>query len=326
MDWFYALGNEQRGPVSAAELRALFDSGQISGENLVWQEGMSEWQPLSTVAHNLPEAAEPSFPGAASAASMARETGSCSVCGKSFPGHDLSTRNGQPICTSCGAGSVSTPTVAPTNVVDWGPCDVGNIWNQSWATFQQHASQLIIGTLVAGFSILGAALLGEGLKYMAEQNIGVLLATWFATQWVQAWLGIGMFKYILNVLDYGESSLGTIYAYPFQAVTVAVAAFLVGIAGIFGLLLLIVPGVYIFCRCYLLTLIAADEEVGGFAALNACWERTGPYVLQIFLVWIVQMVIIVLGVLALFVGLIVAAPLSICMMAVTYRTIQPKQV
>lgn len=42
-EWFYALNQEQKGPVSFEQLKALLQAGVISGSSLVWREGMSEW-------------------------------------------------------------------------------------------------------------------------------------------------------------------------------------------------------------------------------------------------------------------------------------------
>lgn len=44
--WYYAVGSERRGPVSASALRA---QGGITPETLVWRRGMTEWTPASTV-------------------------------------------------------------------------------------------------------------------------------------------------------------------------------------------------------------------------------------------------------------------------------------
>lgn len=44
--WYYAIGNERKGPVSQAEIEALIAGGAITSETLVWREGMSTWLPL----------------------------------------------------------------------------------------------------------------------------------------------------------------------------------------------------------------------------------------------------------------------------------------
>lgn len=49
MSWYYASGGQQQGPVDDAQFDALVQSGQIKPADLVWREGMANWQPLSTV-------------------------------------------------------------------------------------------------------------------------------------------------------------------------------------------------------------------------------------------------------------------------------------
>lgn len=48
-NWYYALGNEKKGPVSEAEFDALVAAGTIVSDTLVWCKGMSGWQTLQEV-------------------------------------------------------------------------------------------------------------------------------------------------------------------------------------------------------------------------------------------------------------------------------------
>jgi len=45
MNWFYESGGSQQGPVSEAELDRLLAEGKITGDTLVWREGMAGWMP-----------------------------------------------------------------------------------------------------------------------------------------------------------------------------------------------------------------------------------------------------------------------------------------
>ncbi|NTV15289.1 MAG: DUF4339 domain-containing protein [Desulfobulbaceae bacterium] len=45
--WYYADGNEKRGPLSEAEFTRLIGAGSIAPETLVWRKGMSGWQTLA---------------------------------------------------------------------------------------------------------------------------------------------------------------------------------------------------------------------------------------------------------------------------------------
>jgi hypothetical protein len=45
--WFYALRNQQQGPVNMDVLKTLLQDRTIDGSTLVWKEGMPQWTPLA---------------------------------------------------------------------------------------------------------------------------------------------------------------------------------------------------------------------------------------------------------------------------------------
>jgi uncharacterized RDD family membrane protein YckC len=49
MDWFYARNNQQNGPVTIDALLNLLRSGHVQPGDLVWREGMANWQPVGLV-------------------------------------------------------------------------------------------------------------------------------------------------------------------------------------------------------------------------------------------------------------------------------------
>ena len=67
MTWFYAVGQQQQGPVTEDQLHALAKDGVVTPDTLVWCEGMANWQPYRSVAPVAPAAAPlpPAMPGAA---------------------------------------------------------------------------------------------------------------------------------------------------------------------------------------------------------------------------------------------------------------------
>jgi hypothetical protein len=67
IEWYYAKGDKQQGPVSSSELKQLAASGQLVPDDLVWREGMSEWVEARNVRglfEGPPKVAEP-LPGPA---------------------------------------------------------------------------------------------------------------------------------------------------------------------------------------------------------------------------------------------------------------------
>jgi uncharacterized membrane protein len=49
-DWYYAVNNEQKGPVNESELKAQFAANKLPADSLVWKEGMDNWMPGNQVA------------------------------------------------------------------------------------------------------------------------------------------------------------------------------------------------------------------------------------------------------------------------------------
>ena len=47
--WFYGKDGKQHGPISAGELKRLTRSGQISGSELVWKKGMTDWREAASI-------------------------------------------------------------------------------------------------------------------------------------------------------------------------------------------------------------------------------------------------------------------------------------
>ena len=49
MNWFYAKDGQQIGPVEFSEIERLRSEGQLTGDTLVWQQGMANWVKLSSL-------------------------------------------------------------------------------------------------------------------------------------------------------------------------------------------------------------------------------------------------------------------------------------
>jgi type IV pilus assembly protein PilA len=48
-DWYHARGGQHVGPVSLAELTRRIGAGEVGSDDLVWREGMPDWQPARAV-------------------------------------------------------------------------------------------------------------------------------------------------------------------------------------------------------------------------------------------------------------------------------------
>ncbi|MGL5094998.1 MAG: DUF4339 domain-containing protein, partial [Planctomycetia bacterium] len=52
-EWFYTHGNDQRGPIDAAELQRLAAVGELRSDDYIWRKGMAEWRPAGDVSPDL---------------------------------------------------------------------------------------------------------------------------------------------------------------------------------------------------------------------------------------------------------------------------------
>jgi len=59
IEWYYARGNKQMGPVSSVDLKRMAAAGEIHPEDLVWREGMAEWTLARNVRGLFEEEAKP---------------------------------------------------------------------------------------------------------------------------------------------------------------------------------------------------------------------------------------------------------------------------
>ena len=70
MQWYYAVGKEQKGPVTQEEFQALVDEGKITSKTLVWNPNMANWNEYARVMTG--------------GADVAAEAGTAGDSGKSF--------------------------------------------------------------------------------------------------------------------------------------------------------------------------------------------------------------------------------------------------
>ncbi len=47
--WWYMAGEDRKGPISQSQLEELFESGDVSDTTMVWCEGLTDWQQVSSI-------------------------------------------------------------------------------------------------------------------------------------------------------------------------------------------------------------------------------------------------------------------------------------
>lgn len=99
MNWYYAMGGEQRGPVSEADLNGLYRERLINRSTLVWREGMTAWLPLEQTELRFDDPRPVGEAGAPP--ELAAHAPRCAECQKEFPASDLVELFGRSVCAGC---------------------------------------------------------------------------------------------------------------------------------------------------------------------------------------------------------------------------------
>jgi uncharacterized membrane protein len=103
------------------------------------------------------------------------------------------------------------------------------------------------------------------------------------------------------------------------------ASILYLLAVLAGLILLIIPGIIIGFRLSQYTYLIVDKGMAPFEALKESMRLTKGNVFNLLLFWFVLLGVLILGLLALIVGIIVALPLTIIASVFVYRYLEARK-
>jgi uncharacterized RDD family membrane protein YckC len=96
MNFYYAEGERQIGPIGKTELQALVKAKKVTARTLVWQEGMESWQELGLLIRSR------SGKGARSrSAAVPVRKAACSECGRTFAEEDMILFQESWVCAGC---------------------------------------------------------------------------------------------------------------------------------------------------------------------------------------------------------------------------------
>ena len=86
-----------------------------------------------------------------------------------------------------------------------------------------------------------------------------------------------------------------------------------------GFALLVLPGFYLTLRFQFFVALIIDDDADVITSLKRSWAITKGHTFRLFVVFLIQFLIILIGTMAFGIGLFVAIPLTILMYACTYK-------
>lgn len=199
----------------------------------------------------------------------------------------------QPIVTTSGGGIQ-------------GGFPIGDMIKEAWEIFKVNALILIGGILIMAAIIIGANSFTFGLA-------GIVL---------QGPLMLGYYIVILRLVRKQPVEFGNLFDGFKQFLPAFLANLLVSIFTAIGLILCILPGLFVALMYILVYFYIHDKQMDFWPAMEASRQRimenVGPWII----LWLVFLGLNILGSLACGIGVLITGPLTFVMVGLAYKKIE----
>lgn len=317
--WYYSKGTQQNGPVPMEDLVRLIGTGTVAPTDLVWREGMTDWLPAAQV----PELAPP--PAAASEAVR--------------PPIPAGGQPLNPYQAPASSWVEAQPAAGEEIIPGSDPIDPMACLKRAWELTKRHfglliGAGLIYGILSGGFDAATSAALGLntqaeleaesdfGLASQASVPTGLALLQWVLSSLVDLFLGLGLARIGLNLVSGKAADISMLFGEGRKLVPMAAASIMYYAMVVVGLILLIVPGIYLALRFSQFGVAIVDKDMGAIESLKYSARLTEGNKMNLFGLYVLCILVVLAGILALLVGLLAALPVVYLAPYVAYRWLQ----
>lgn len=312
-EWFYARDSQQSGPVSFEQLLELARSGGLTVHDVVWTASMQNWTPAGQV------------PGIFDAASIS-----------AIPPANPSNPYAAPQSNwseSLPSLTIALEPIAPGSTL----IDPIDCFSRGYEIFKREfANILLVGLVYFGcliglsfvfgiFEILVTFMVPSGGENPEQQATVALVITGISRlvqQVISIYFQLGLVRVGLNLISGKEVSIGMLFGEGSKLLRAIGASILFGIAFLIGLLLLIVPGIYIAVRYGQFMNAIVDRDLDIMEAFSYSSSITTNNRMNLFILGLLSIVAIIVGLIPCGIGLIIAGPVVWLAALVAYRWLQ----
>ncbi|MBU1085854.1 MAG: hypothetical protein ABIJ43_00955 [Candidatus Beckwithbacteria bacterium] len=140
-------------------------------------------------------------------------------------------------------------------------------------------------------------------------------------------VSLGLTKTILNLVDNQEKNLKNLYLYTLPLfIPFLLASIFYSLIVIAGTILLIIPGIILALKYQFFSYLIIDQNLTPKQAIKQSGIITQSHKLQLFWLMLLLILINLGGALFFLIGLIFTIPMSLLIMAYTYRELNPAKV
>ena len=192
---------------------------------------------------------------------------------------------------------------------------ISEVFGTSW---KHTKSQIwVLVGLFIGFSILSMIVTLFGMP--AQGSIVGRVIVQIVSLLISCIFMLGYVKNIFQALDGEEPQFSAYGQQSRKIITYLIANILFSIAVCIGMVLLIIPGIYLYLRLQFFTAFIVEEDCGIIESLQKSWNMTQGQTLPLFLLLLTIIGTAIVGCILFFVGFFVAVPLIYMMQCYTFR-------
>jgi uncharacterized membrane protein len=195
--------------------------------------------------------------------------------------------------------------------------DYSEILKSSWENFLKQF-WLLVG-LVIGFTIIYSLLCIFSIPKPGETIKTGSIITGLLSYVLLFIFTMGYMKNCFQTIDGEEPQFSAYGQASTKVFTYFAASVIYSVIVVAGLILLVLPGIYLIMRMHYYMAAIVDEDAGIIESLKRSWQITKGQTLPVFVICLIITALSFLGILALIVGSFVAIPLVALIDCTTFR-------
>lgn len=197
---------------------------------------------------------------------------------------------------------------------------VGYILKSSWIAVK--ANIWILSGLFFVYMVLSQVIqLFAGSNYASLRFIFFNIAVYVVTLLFYG----GYIKNIMQAFNGDEPQFKAFGEMSGRILNLFISSILFIIAAVIGLALFFIPGIYIMLRLQFYIIAIVDKNMNPIEALQYSWKISRGHVWKLFLIYLTQLGLSILGILLLFIGIIFTTPIAISMQVKTYKILTKEE-
>ncbi|TYP92113.1 Protein of unknown function (DUF975) [Fodinibius salinus] len=202
--------------------------------------------------------------------------------------------------------------------------DLAQLFSYSFQQFKKYAIFIVGATLTL---LVVGGLPQTYFMLNAPQNPTIKTQFFsFVITLIQAFLSLGFTKLMLLLVQDKPASTTDMFNNFRPFISYFVGSFLYGIATVLGLLLFIVPGIFIMIRFQFYPYIILEEnDITAFSALKKSYMLTEGLSLELFLLGVSIFALNIAGILLFGIGILFSYPLTAMATAVVYKSFSEEE-